>query len=123
MPFRNSYGFALVSVLMSVPTSLDAAQVEKQRTKARAILEQSFSVADGFVSIEAGGERGHSMLLVRGDIEKTSESRSLAGARLLNDVSTVRDHRLKRFKGRKGPKRARRMCDVPEHRRVGVETG
>ena len=69
------------------------------------------------------GERGHSMFLKRGNIEKSSQSRSLAGARLLNDVSTVRDHRLERFKCRKGTKQARRMCDVPEHRRVGVETG
>ena len=42
---------------------------------------------------------GHSMLLERGNIEKSSESRSLAGARLQSDVSTVRDHRLERFNG------------------------
>ena len=74
-------------------------------------------------SREEESREGHSMFLERGNIEKSSESRSLAGARLLNDVSTVRDHRLERFKGRKGTKRARRMCDVPEHRRVGVDTG
>ena len=69
------------------------------------------------------GELGTQHVVGRGDIEKSAESRSVAGARLLNDVSIVRNHRLERFKWRKGTKRARRMCDVPKHRRVGVDTG
>jgi hypothetical protein len=55
------------------------------------------------------------MLLGRGVVDESSESKSLAHARLLNDVLTVRDHRLERFKCRKGAKRARRKGDVPMH--------
>jgi hypothetical protein len=75
-------------------------------------------------------DRGPSMLLGRGVVDDSSESKSLAHARLLNDVSTVRDHRLERFKCRKGAKRARRKAmfhararskgDVPMHGRDGA---
>jgi hypothetical protein len=83
--------------------------------------------------VQRGFSEGHSMLPVqrvqRGTqhVAGARRYREIIGveerARLLNAVSTVRDHRLERFTCRKGTKRPWRMRDVPTRWRSGIERG